>query len=83
VADIPGLVEGAHRNEGLGFTFLRHIVRCECILFVLDYSQGDLLGQWETLSRELQLYDLDLTRKESAIVINKIDTAENQVLLLQ
>jgi len=81
VADIPGLVKGAHRNEGLGFSFLRHILRCECILYVIDCSQNDLQNQWLSLRRELELYDADLNKKETAIVFNKIDTLNNRVFL--
>jgi len=79
VADIPGLVKGAHRNEGLGFSFLRHILRCECILYVIDCFQNDLQNQWLSLRRELELYDADLNKKETAIVFNKIDTVNNRV----
>lgn len=78
VADIPGLVEGAHLNEGLGFSFLRHVVRCECVLFVLDHTQGNLVEQLTSLKSELALYDGELRDKESAIVLNKVDTAEDQ-----
>jgi GTPase len=75
------LVEGAHRNEGLGFSFLRHIVRCECILYVLDITNGPLeclKEQWEALRNELNAYENDLMKKESAIVINKIDTIQEE-----
>lgn len=82
VADIPGIVHGAHRNEGLGFSFLRHIVRCECMLFVLDYSQ-DLLWQYEALKTELELYDPELLKKESALIVNKIDLAEDEKKIKQ
>ncbi|KAL7075102.1 hypothetical protein ACQ4LE_005465 [Meloidogyne hapla] len=78
VADIPGLVKGAHRNEGLGFSFLRHILRCECIIFVIDCSQKEMKNQWLSLRRELELYDADLMKKETAIVFNKIDTVNNK-----
>lgn len=73
MADIPGLVEGAHRNEGLGFSFLRHIVRCECIVFVLDFTQGDLLEQFLMLKNEMELYDPELDEKEAVVVVNKTD----------
>ncbi|KAL3121399.1 hypothetical protein niasHT_004983 [Heterodera trifolii] len=78
VADIPGLVQGAHRNEGLGFSFLRHIVRCECVLFVLDFTQGNLREQYELLQHEMTLYDDELSKKEAAIVINKTDLLDGE-----
>uniref|UniRef100_A0A7E4USY0 OBG-type G domain-containing protein n=1 Tax=Panagrellus redivivus TaxID=6233 RepID=A0A7E4USY0_PANRE len=81
IADIPGIIEGAHRNVGLGCSFLRHIQRCRCLFYVLDLSLGDLPDQLAALKTELQLYDeqvLDkdeeaLMSKPSAIVINKSD----------
>uniref|UniRef100_A0A1I8BNS3 OBG-type G domain-containing protein n=1 Tax=Meloidogyne hapla TaxID=6305 RepID=A0A1I8BNS3_MELHA len=75
---VAGLVKGAHRNEGLGFSFLRHILRCECIIFVIDCSQKEMKNQWLSLRRELELYDADLMKKETAIVFNKIDTVNNK-----
>jgi len=76
VADIPGLVEGAHRNVGLGHEFLRHIVRCKLLLFVLDMagSEGrnpiDDLGQ---LRKELGLYDPTLSERPWLVIANKMD----------
>ena len=83
VADIPGLVEGAHRNIGLGHEFLKHIVRCRALLFVVDMagSEGrnptDDLGQ---LRKELSLYDPTLAERPWFVVANKMDdpgAAEN------
>jgi GTP-binding protein len=79
VADIPGLIEGAHRNVGLGHEFLRHIVRCRLLLFVLDMagSEGrsplDDLGK---LREELKLYDPTLAEKPWIVVANKMDQPE-------
>lgn len=73
VADIPGLIEGAHKNVGLGFSFLKHIKRCHCFFYVLDYSLGELKRQLEALETELRLYDEELMNKPSAIIINKMD----------
>lgn len=78
VADIPGLVEGAHRNVGLGHDFLRHIVRCKLLLFVLDMagSEGrNPLQDLATLREELKLYDPQLAERPWAIVANKMDLA--------
>jgi GTPase len=76
VADIPGLIEGAHRNVGLGHDFLRHIVRCKLLVFVLDTagSEGrDPVNDLQTLRRELDLYDPLLSRRAWVIVANKMD----------
>jgi GTPase len=79
VADIPGLIEGAHRNVGLGHDFLRHIVRCKLLVFVLDTagSEGrDPIDDLQTLRRELDLYDPLLSRRPWIIVANKMDLPE-------
>jgi len=76
VADIPGLIEGAHRNVGLGHDFLRHIVRCKLLVFLLDTagSEGrDPINDLQTLRRELDLYDPLLSRRPWVIVANKMD----------
>lgn len=83
VADIPGLIEGAHDNKGLGHEFLRHIVRCRLLLFVLDMagSEGrDPVQDFKTLRAELDFYDPTLTKRPWAVVANKMDlepAAEN------
>ena len=66
VADIPGLIEGAHRNLGLGHSFLRHITRCRLLLFVLDMagSEGrDPIVDLQHLRREIDLYDPRLSER--------------------
>jgi len=78
VADIPGLIEGAHENRGLGHEFLRHIVRCRILLFVLDMagSEGrDPIADYQTLRTELKLYDPALANRSSAVIANKMDIA--------
>jgi len=80
VADIPGLIEGAHENKGLGHEFLRHIVRCRLLLFVLDMagSEGrDPLADYGTLRQELKLYDPLLAERPAAIIANKMDLPES------
>jgi GTP-binding protein len=79
VADIPGLIEGAHRNIGLGHEFLRHIVRCRLLLFVLDMagSEGREPGSdYASLRRELKLYDPALATRPWIVVANKMDLPE-------
>jgi GTP-binding protein len=76
VADIPGLIEGAHENKGLGHEFLRHIERCKLLLFVLDMagSEGrDPVGDFRTLREELKLYDPRLAGRMFAVIANKMD----------
>jgi GTPase len=76
VADIPGIIEGAHAGIGLGHDFLRHIERCRVLLFVLDMagSEGrDPREDYTQLRREVKLYDADLARRPHLVVANKMD----------
>ncbi|CAE1273700.1 obgE [Acanthosepion pharaonis] len=73
VADIPGLIEGAHQNRGLGFSFLRHIERCSCLLYVIDLSGHKCWTQLTALKAELEQYQKGLSKRPHAIVANKID----------
>jgi len=76
VADIPGLIEGAHANRGLGHEFLRHIMRCRLLLFVLDMagSEGrDPIEDFMALREEISLYDEILAQKPWLVVANKMD----------
>lgn len=76
VADIPGLIEGAHANVGLGHDFLRHIVRCKLLVFVLDMagSEGrEPIEDLQKLRKELDLYDPKLSERPWIVVANKMD----------
>src|SRR5438874_8158226 len=76
IADIPGLIEGAHRNLGLGHDFLRHITRCRFLLFVVDAagSEGrNPVNDLRNLRREIDLYDPALSKRPWCIIANKID----------
>ncbi len=78
VADIPGLIEGAHADVGLGHDFLRHIVRCKLLIFVLDMagSEGrEPLEDLQKLRKELDLYDPTLSERPWIVVANKMDLA--------
>jgi GTP-binding protein len=89
VADIPGLIEGAHENLGLGHAFLRHITRCRLLLFVLDMagSEGrNPIEDLQHLRREIDLYDPRLSQRPWRVVANKMDlpdAAENLVAFRQ
>jgi GTP-binding protein len=76
IADVPGLIEGAHRNVGLGHDFLRHITRCRILLFVLDIAGSEgrhPIEDLESLRREINLYDPRLSQRPWYIVANKMD----------
>ncbi|MDP9292738.1 MAG: GTPase ObgE [Verrucomicrobiota bacterium] len=76
IADIPGLIEGAHRNVGLGHDFLRHITRCKLLLFVIDMAGSEGRNPLEDLAQlrqELKLYDETLAGKPWLVVANKMD----------
>ena len=80
VADIPGLIEGAHANVGLGHDFLRHISRCSYFLFVVDTAGVDTrdpISDLQILRKELKLYDEELTERPWMIVANKMDLPES------
>jgi GTP-binding protein len=73
MADLPGLIEGAHEGVGLGLQFLRHVERTRVILHVLDASAADPVGDYETVQRELALYDASIVEKPEIVLLNKMD----------
>jgi GTP-binding protein len=78
VCDVPGLIEGAHRNVGLGHAFLRHIERCKILVLLLDMAGTDGRAPWDDyqqLLSELKLYDPGLLEKPRLVVANKMDEA--------
>lgn len=80
IADIPGIIEGAHRNRGLGFEFLRHIERTKLLLFVLDASGIDGRNPSEdfrVLQKELVTYNPEMLERPYFVVLNKIDAEES------
>jgi len=83
VADIPGIVVGAHKGHGLGLEFLRHIQRCKCLLYVIDLSEDDAVGQLEVLKFELEQFEEGLSRRPAAILGNKIDLTQSKLNFLK
>lgn len=80
IADIPGIIEGAHRNRGLGFEFLRHIERTKLLLFILDASGidgRDPSSDFETLRNEIKAYNPEMLERPYLVILNKIDTEES------
>jgi GTPase len=77
VADIPGLVEGAHEGRGLGHRFLRHIMRCRALVMVVDLSSADPPGDLATLCEELSAYDRELGMRRSIVVGTKTDLVDD------
>ena len=78
VCDVPGLIEGAHNNVGLGHEFLRHIQRCKILVLLLDMAGTDGREPWDDykqLLKELELYDPGLLKRPRIVVANKIDEA--------
>ena len=78
MADIPGLIEGAHENVGLGHDFLRHIERTKVLIYVLDMSGIDGREPWddlESLMHELEMYQEGLSKRQAFIIANKMDEA--------
>ncbi|XP_072305072.1 mitochondrial ribosome-associated GTPase 2 [Eucyclogobius newberryi] len=78
VADIPGIIRGAHLNRGLGLSFLRHIERCRFLLFVLDISSPEPWTELEHLRYELDQYEQDLSHRPHVIIANKMDLPDSK-----
>ena len=78
VCDVPGLIEGAHRNVGLGHAFLRHIKRCKVLVLLIDMAGTDGRNPWDDykqLLSELEMYDPSMMDKPRIVVANKMDEA--------
>jgi GTP-binding protein len=78
LADIPGLVEGAHKGVGLGDKFLRHIERCKILLHLIDISENDLISVYKKIKFELSTYDKNLINKKEIIFFNKSDLLDEE-----
>lgn len=80
IADIPGLIEGAHEGLGLGDRFLGHIERCATILHILDGTGEDIVDAYKTVRHELEQYGGGLAEKKEIIAINKIDALDDELV---
>ena len=79
LADIPGLIEGAHQNVGLGHDFLRHITRCSLLLFTVDMAGSEEREPWDDIAQlrtEISLYSDELARRPWVVIANKMDLPE-------
>lgn len=80
LADIPGLIEGAHEGTGLGARFLGHVERCQILLHLVDGTEDNVVGNYRTVRRELEQYDHGLAAKPEVVGLNKVDAlTEEQV----
>jgi GTP-binding protein len=79
LADIPGLIEGAHEGVGLGDRFLGHIERCRVILHLVDVNDADVASAYRTVRRELKAYGAGLEKKPEIVALSKCDTVTPEV----
>ena len=79
IADIPGLIEGAHEGIGLGVQFLKHIERCKTLLHLIDITNSDLEKAYHQVKNELKNYSPDLLKKKELIVLNKTDLIDDEL----
>jgi len=77
IADIPGIIEGAHEGIGLGDKFLRHIERCKSLIHLIDITEDDILENYLKIRKELSKYSNSLLKKKEIVVFNKIDIVNN------
>ena len=78
LADIPGLIEGAHKGVGLGIKFLKHIERCKTLLHMIDITEENLEKSYNQIKKELGSYSKELLKKKEVIVLNKVDLLDKK-----
>ena len=78
LADIPGIIEGAHEGTGLGIKFLKHIERCNSLLHLIDITEEDLKKSYTQVRKELKNYSKDMLKKDELVVLNKTDLLEDK-----
>jgi GTP-binding protein len=80
MADIPGIIEGAHEGKGLGTRFLRHIERNATLLFLVPADSKDIKQEYKILLNELKLYNKELLDKKRLLVISKADLLDDELM---
>jgi GTP-binding protein len=80
VADIPGLIKGAHEGQGLGHRFLGHVERCKGLIHLIDITSKNIVNDYTTIINEISAYDENLSKKKQIVVLNKIDAVEKDVI---
>ena len=80
IADIPGLIEGAHRGTGLGIKFLKHIERCRTLIHMIDITDKNLEGSYKQIKNEISKYSKELLKKKEIIILNKTDLIEKEMI---
>ncbi len=80
LADIPGLIEGAHDGAGLGDRFLGHVERCRALLHLVDGTEADVAGSYRTVRRELKAYGAGLDKKKELVALTKCDALDDATL---
>ena len=78
IADIPGLIEGAHEGTGLGDRFLKHVERCAAFLHIVDATAEDVVNDYKVIRRELELYDDKLMKKPEVVALNKCESLSKE-----
>ena len=78
IADIPGLIEGAHKGTGLGTQFLKHVERCKSLLHMIDITNDDIKKSYNQVKNELKNYSTQLSKKKELIVLNKTDLIDKK-----
>ncbi len=78
IADIPGLIEGAHKGTGLGVQFLKHVERCKSLLHMIDITNDDIKKSYNQVKNELKNYSNKLSKKKELIVLNKTDLIDKK-----
>jgi GTP-binding protein len=79
MADIPGIIEGAHEGKGLGLRFLRHIERNSLLLFMVPCDTNDIANEYHVLLKELQQYNPELLDKQRIMAVTKADMIDDEL----
>ena len=78
MADIPGLIEGAHEGRGLGDLFLGHVEKCAVLLHLIDATDGSFLDNYKTIIHEIAAYGGNLSEKPMIVALNKVDALDDE-----